>query len=124
MRLVVDQFAGSLQTDATKPPTAAGLPLHYLTKSLAKLLETARRDCSVLLKIERLCDDQRLRQIDGRKLDRSPTKSDQPKAERGPAGSDLALALRRPRLASARCPLGGAKPTTCSTKLMTRCEQK
>ena len=44
MRLVVDQFAGSLQTDATKPPTAAGLPLHYLTKSLAKLLETARRE--------------------------------------------------------------------------------
>ena len=44
MRFVVDQFAESLQTDATNPPAAAGLPLHYLVKSLAKLLETARRE--------------------------------------------------------------------------------
>ncbi len=44
MRVVVDHFAESLQTGATNPPAAAGLPLHYLAKSLAKLLETARRE--------------------------------------------------------------------------------
>jgi AraC-like DNA-binding protein len=44
MTFVVDQFAESLQTDATNPPAAAGLPLHYLAKSLAKLLETARSE--------------------------------------------------------------------------------
>jgi AraC family transcriptional regulator len=44
MKPVVNQFAGSLQSNATKLPTAAGLPLHYLTKSLAELLETARRE--------------------------------------------------------------------------------
>jgi AraC family transcriptional regulator len=44
MRFVVDQFAECLQTDATNPPASAGLPLHYLAKSLAKLLETARRE--------------------------------------------------------------------------------
>jgi len=44
MRFVVDQFAESLQTNATTPPAAAGLPLHYLAKGLAKLIETARRE--------------------------------------------------------------------------------
>ncbi len=44
MRVVVDQFAESLQTNATNPPTAVGLPLHYLAKGLAKLVETARRE--------------------------------------------------------------------------------
>jgi AraC family transcriptional regulator len=44
MRVVVDQFAESLQTNATNQPAAAGLPLHYLAKSLAKLLATARRE--------------------------------------------------------------------------------
>jgi AraC family transcriptional regulator len=44
MRLVADQFAESLQIHATNPPAAPGLPLHYLAKSLAKLLETARRE--------------------------------------------------------------------------------
>ena len=44
MRLVVDQFAESLQTQETNRPAAHGLPLHYLAKSLAKLLETARRE--------------------------------------------------------------------------------
>jgi AraC family transcriptional regulator len=44
MRFVVDQFAENLQTNATNPPAAAGWPLHYLAKSLAKLLETARRE--------------------------------------------------------------------------------
>ena len=44
MRFVVDHFAESLQTNATNPPPAAGLPLHYLAASLAKLLETARRE--------------------------------------------------------------------------------
>lgn len=44
MRVVVDRFAESLQTNATNPPVAAGLPLHYLAKSLAELLETARRE--------------------------------------------------------------------------------
>jgi AraC-like DNA-binding protein len=43
MRFVADQFAESLQTKVTNPPAAAGLPLRYLAKSLAKLLETARR---------------------------------------------------------------------------------
>jgi AraC family transcriptional regulator len=41
MRFAVDQFAESLQIN---PPAAARLPLHYLAKSLAKLLETARRE--------------------------------------------------------------------------------
>ena len=44
MRVVVDQFAESLQTSATKPPAPAGLPLHYLAKRLAKLLATARHE--------------------------------------------------------------------------------
>jgi AraC-like DNA-binding protein len=44
MRLAVDQFAESLQTNATNPPAAAGSPLHYLAKGLVKLLETARRE--------------------------------------------------------------------------------
>ena len=44
MRVVVDQCAESLQTNATNPPAAAGLPLHYLAKSLAKLLARARRE--------------------------------------------------------------------------------
>jgi AraC family transcriptional regulator len=44
MRVAVDQLGESLQTNATNPPAAAGLPLHYLARSLAKLLETARRE--------------------------------------------------------------------------------
>jgi AraC family transcriptional regulator len=44
MRFVVDQFAVNLQINATDPPATARLPLHYLAKSLAKLLETARRE--------------------------------------------------------------------------------
>jgi AraC-like DNA-binding protein len=44
MRFVADQFAESLQNNATIPPAAAGLPLHYLAKGLAKLLETAQRE--------------------------------------------------------------------------------
>jgi AraC family transcriptional regulator len=43
MRVSVGQLAESLQTDATNPPAAADLPPNYLAKSLAKLLETARR---------------------------------------------------------------------------------
>jgi AraC family transcriptional regulator len=44
MSVALDQFAKSFQTDATNSRAAAGLPLHYLAKSLAKLLETAQRD--------------------------------------------------------------------------------
>lgn len=44
MKFVADQLAESLQTNATNPPAAAGLPLHHLTKSLANLLDTARRE--------------------------------------------------------------------------------
>ena len=44
MRFVVDQFAESLQTNATIPPAAAGLSLHYLAKGLATLLEKAQRE--------------------------------------------------------------------------------
>jgi AraC family transcriptional regulator len=44
MSLVADQFAESLQTHTMNPPAAPGLPLHYLAKSLAKLVETARRE--------------------------------------------------------------------------------
>jgi AraC family transcriptional regulator len=44
MELVVDQFAESLQTNATNPPAAINFPLHHLTKGLAKLLDTARRE--------------------------------------------------------------------------------
>jgi AraC family transcriptional regulator len=41
---VLDQFAESPQTSGTNPPAAAGVPLDYLVKGLAKLLETARRE--------------------------------------------------------------------------------
>jgi AraC-like DNA-binding protein len=41
---VLDQFAKSPQTSGTHPPAAAGVPLDYLVKGLAKLLETARRE--------------------------------------------------------------------------------
>ena len=44
MRFAVDQFAEGLQTDTTNPPAAADLPLQYLVKGLAKLLETARSE--------------------------------------------------------------------------------
>jgi AraC family transcriptional regulator len=44
MRIVADQFAESVEIDATNPSAEAGVPLHYLAKSLAKLLETARRE--------------------------------------------------------------------------------
>jgi AraC-like DNA-binding protein len=44
IKLVADQFAESSQTNPTNPPAAAGLPLHHLAKSLADLLESARRD--------------------------------------------------------------------------------
>jgi AraC family transcriptional regulator len=44
MKVVVDQFAESLQTNATNPPAPAALPIHYLAKSLAKLLAMARRE--------------------------------------------------------------------------------
>jgi AraC family transcriptional regulator len=44
MRVAVDQLAESLQTNATNPRAAASLPLCYLIKSLANLLETARRE--------------------------------------------------------------------------------
>jgi AraC family transcriptional regulator len=44
MTFVSDQSAASLRANATRAPAAAGLPLHYLAKGLAKLLETARRE--------------------------------------------------------------------------------
>ncbi len=44
MRYAADQFAESLQTDATNPPVTVGLPLHHFAKGLANLLETARRE--------------------------------------------------------------------------------
>ena len=44
MRAVVDQFAKSLRTNATTPSAAAARPVYFLVKSLAKLLETARRE--------------------------------------------------------------------------------
>ena len=44
MRVAVDQFAESLQANPTNPRAVSGLPLHYLATSLAKLLETARRE--------------------------------------------------------------------------------
>jgi AraC-like DNA-binding protein len=44
MRVVADQFGESLQVNATNPPAAIGLPLRYLARGLARLLETARRE--------------------------------------------------------------------------------
>jgi len=44
MRVVADQFADNVRTHATNPPAAAGLPLHYLAKGLATLLEKAQRE--------------------------------------------------------------------------------
>jgi AraC family transcriptional regulator len=44
MRFVVDQFEESLPTNATNPSAAASMPVHFLAKNLAKLIETARRE--------------------------------------------------------------------------------
>jgi AraC-like DNA-binding protein len=44
VKLAVDQFAETVQSDATNSPSATGLPFHYLASSLAKLLETAQRE--------------------------------------------------------------------------------
>jgi AraC family transcriptional regulator len=44
MGLVVDQFAESLQTNATNPPAAISFPLHHMTKDQAKRFETAQRE--------------------------------------------------------------------------------
>jgi AraC family transcriptional regulator len=44
IKLVANQFGESFQTTPTNPPTAADLPLGNLAKSLAELLETARRE--------------------------------------------------------------------------------
>jgi AraC family transcriptional regulator len=44
MKFVADRFAENFQTNPTSPPAEAGLPLHHLAKSLANLLETARRE--------------------------------------------------------------------------------
>jgi AraC family transcriptional regulator len=44
MSFIADQFADNLQTNRRNPPARAGLPLHYLAKGLATLLETARRE--------------------------------------------------------------------------------
>jgi AraC family transcriptional regulator len=44
MKFAADQFAESFQANPTNPPAAAGLPLHHLAKTLATLLETARRE--------------------------------------------------------------------------------
>lgn len=44
IKFAADQFAESVQANPTSRPAAAGLPLHHLTKSLANLLETARRE--------------------------------------------------------------------------------
>jgi AraC family transcriptional regulator len=44
MKFVADQLAESLQVNATNPPAGAGLLLPCLARSLAKLLETARRE--------------------------------------------------------------------------------
>jgi len=44
VKLAADQFAEDFQANPTSPPAAAGVPLHHLTKSLANLLETARRE--------------------------------------------------------------------------------
>ena len=44
MRYAADQFAEGLQTDATNPQAAIGLPLLHFAKGLVKLLEMARRE--------------------------------------------------------------------------------
>jgi AraC family transcriptional regulator len=44
IKLVADQFAESSQANTANPPAAADLPLHHLARSLANLLETARRE--------------------------------------------------------------------------------
>ena len=44
IKLVADQFAEGPQTNPANPPAAADLPLLHLARSLANLLETARRE--------------------------------------------------------------------------------
>ena len=44
MRLTVDQFAETVQGNATNSPSATGLRFHHLASCLAHLLETARRE--------------------------------------------------------------------------------
>jgi AraC family transcriptional regulator len=44
MRFAMDQFVDDLQCNRMGPVAAADLPLHYLAKGLAALLETAQRE--------------------------------------------------------------------------------
>jgi len=44
MRFAMDQFVDDLQCNRMSPVAAADLPLHYLAKGLAALLETAQRE--------------------------------------------------------------------------------
>jgi AraC family transcriptional regulator len=44
MTFVAVQSAEGRQTNAANPPAAVGVPLQYLAKGLAKLLDTARRE--------------------------------------------------------------------------------
>jgi AraC family transcriptional regulator len=44
MRFVAGQFANNVQTNGTNPLAVAGLPLHYLAKGLATLLQIAQRE--------------------------------------------------------------------------------
>jgi AraC family transcriptional regulator len=44
MKFAADQFAESSQANPMNPSAAAGLPLHHLARSLANLLEAARRE--------------------------------------------------------------------------------
>jgi AraC family transcriptional regulator len=44
MRFVTGQLAKNIQTNETNPPAVAGLPLHYLAKGLATLLQIAQRE--------------------------------------------------------------------------------
>jgi AraC family transcriptional regulator len=44
MRCVLDEFVESLPTNPVNSPAAVGLPLYYLAKGLANLIETAQRE--------------------------------------------------------------------------------
>jgi AraC family transcriptional regulator len=44
VKFAADQFAENAQANPTMPSATAALPLHHLAKSLANLLETARRE--------------------------------------------------------------------------------
>jgi hypothetical protein len=53
MKVVVDQFAENLETNATNPPAPAGLPLHYLAKVWQSFLRWRDKNSTTIVRSRR-----------------------------------------------------------------------